>query len=125
MQPKRLLKTRSKICLNSSHSYNNTWITSYIGDSEKFFEAYNPALDYNNFQIAESDVGIQRAVLSQYFQAKGHGAEFINEMLEDYQDTGKLHGKAEAARVYSDGEVKNMSVRTCWNNSKRCTQTRS
>ena len=69
------------------------------GDSEKFFEAYNPALDYNNFQIAESDVGIQRAVLSQYFQAKGHGAEFINEMLEDYQDTGKLHGKAEAARV--------------------------
>jgi len=68
------------------------------GDSEKFFEAYNPSLDYGNFQINEKDVGIQKAVLSQYFQAKGHGNEFISELLEDYEDSGKLHGKAEAAR---------------------------
>lgn len=69
------------------------------GDSEKFFEAYNPSLDYNNFQINESDTGVQAAVLSQYFQAKGHEQEFIQEMIEDYHDSGKLYSKAEAARV--------------------------
>lgn len=68
------------------------------GDSEKFFEAYNPNLDYNSFQINESDTGVQAAVLSQYFQAKGHEPEFIQELLEDYQDSGKLYSKAEAAR---------------------------
>tara|TARA_Y100000996_G_scaffold303725_1_gene241010 strand:+ start:8694 stop:9824 length:1131 start_codon:yes stop_codon:yes gene_type:complete len=68
------------------------------GDSEKFFEAYNPSLDYNNFQLNESDTGVQAAVLSQYFQAKGHEQEFIQEMIEDYHDSGKLYAKAEAAR---------------------------
>jgi len=68
------------------------------GDSEKFFEAYNPNLDYNNFQINEGDHGVQKAVLSQYFQAKGHEPEFIQELLEDYQDNGKLYSKSEAAR---------------------------
>jgi hypothetical protein len=68
------------------------------GDSEKFFEAYNPNLDYNNFQINEGDHGVQKAVLSQYFQAKGHEPEFIQELLEDYQDSGKLYAKSESAR---------------------------
>jgi hypothetical protein len=68
------------------------------GESEKFFEAYNPKLDYNNFTINKTDSGVQAAVLSQYFQAKGHEPEFIQELLEDYSDSGKLYDKAEAAR---------------------------
>ena len=68
------------------------------GDSSKFFEAYNPNTDYNNFQLGEKDLGTQRAVLSQYFQLKGHENEFIQEMLDTYEDSGKLYNKANAAK---------------------------
>ncbi len=68
------------------------------GDSGKFFEAHNPNTDYNNFQITEKDIGTQRAILGQYFQLKGHDNEFIQEMLDDYEDSGKLYGKAGAAK---------------------------
>ena len=68
------------------------------GDSGKFFEAYNPNTDYNNFNINESDVGLQRGILTQYFQLKGHDNAFIEEMLDDYADAGKLYSKAEAAK---------------------------
>ena len=68
------------------------------GDSDKFFEAHNPKTDYNNFQLTEKDLGSQRAILNQYFQLKGHDNEFIQEMLDDYEDSGKLYGKANAAK---------------------------
>jgi hypothetical protein len=68
------------------------------GDSKKFFEAYNPNTDYNNFKISEKDVNSQRAVLAQYLQLKGHDNNFIQEMLEDYEDSGKLYNKATQAQ---------------------------
>ena len=68
------------------------------GESDKFFEAYNPKTDFNNFELSEKDLGTQRAVLAQYFQLKGHDNEFIQEMLDDYEDSGKLYGKANAAK---------------------------
>ena len=68
------------------------------GDSNKFFEAYNPNTDFNNFQLSEKDLGMQRAVLAQYFELKGHDNDFIQEMLDDYEDSGKLYGKANAAK---------------------------
>jgi hypothetical protein len=68
------------------------------GDSKKFFEAYNPNTDYNNFKISEKDVNSQRAVLAQYLQLKGHDNDFIQEMLEDYEDSGKLYSKAAQAQ---------------------------
>tara|TARA_R110000751_G_scaffold47523_2_gene106368 strand:- start:489 stop:1586 length:1098 start_codon:yes stop_codon:yes gene_type:complete len=68
------------------------------GDSDKFFEAHNPTTDYNNFNLTEKDLGSQRAILNQYFQLKGHDNEFIQEMLDDYEDSGKLYGKANAAK---------------------------
>ena len=68
------------------------------GESEKFFEAYNPKTDYNNIEIAENDLGMQKAVLAQYLQLKGHEQEFIQEMLEDFEDSGKLYGKATQAK---------------------------
>jgi hypothetical protein len=69
------------------------------GDSKKFFEAYNPNTDYNNFKISEKDVNSQRAVLAQYLQLKGHDNDFIQEMLEDYEDSGKLYSKATQAQT--------------------------
>jgi len=68
------------------------------GESQKFMTAYDPNLDYNTMEIAEDDSRSQKAILSDYFTQKGHDGDFIKEMLEDYEDAGKLHTKAEAAR---------------------------
>jgi len=68
------------------------------GQSQNFMQAYDPNLDYNQIEISEDDTRSQKAVLSDYFSTKGHDKEFIKEMLEDYEDSGKLHNKAEAAR---------------------------
>ena len=68
------------------------------GQSQDFMQAHDPNLDYNAFTLAEDDTRSQKAILSDYFRVKGHDNDFINEMLEDYEDSGKLHNKAEAAR---------------------------
>tara|TARA_R100000951_G_scaffold51251_1_gene43250 strand:- start:638 stop:1717 length:1080 start_codon:yes stop_codon:yes gene_type:complete len=68
------------------------------GESQKFMTAYDPSLDYNTMEISEDDSRSQKAILSDYFHQKGHDQNFIKEMLEDYEDSGKLHNKAEAAR---------------------------
>jgi hypothetical protein len=69
------------------------------GESGKFFEAYNPNTDYNNFELQENDYASQQTILAQYFQLKGHDQEFIKEMIEDYSESGKLYGKANAAKA--------------------------
>lgn len=61
-------------------------------------QAYDPNMDYNTLRISEGDVSSQKAILGDYLAIKGHDGEFINEMLEDYEDTGKLYNKSEAAR---------------------------
>jgi len=68
------------------------------GQSQNFMQAHDPNLDYNAFTLTEDDTRSQKAILSDYFRVKGHDNDFINEMLEDYEDSGKLHNKAEAAR---------------------------
>ena len=68
------------------------------GESQKFMTAYDPNLDYNEMKLSEDDSRSQKAILSDYFYQKGHDESFIKEMLEDYEDSGKLHNKAEAAR---------------------------
>jgi len=68
------------------------------GESEQFFEAYNPSADYGNFSLTENDTMSQKVILQQYFQMKGHDDQFINEMLEDYEDSGKLYSKANIAK---------------------------
>jgi|TARA_R110000744_G_scaffold2647_2_gene10591 hypothetical protein len=68
------------------------------GDSQNFMNAYDPNADYNKLTIDQSDTRSQKAILGDYLSTKGHDKEFINEMLEDFEDTGKLYSKAEAAR---------------------------
>ena len=68
------------------------------GQSQDFMQAYDPNMDYNTLRISEGDVSSQKAILGDYLAIKGHDGEFINEMLEDYEDTGKLYNKSEAAR---------------------------
>ncbi len=68
------------------------------GDSEKFFQAYNPNLDYSQYEIDKGDIRTQKAFVSEYFKTKGHDEEFIKDMLEDYEDSGKLYDKATIAQ---------------------------
>jgi hypothetical protein len=68
------------------------------GESTEFMKAYDPQLDYNQIELVEDDTRSQKGVLADYFATKGHDNEFINELLTDYEDTGKLYQKAEAAR---------------------------
>ena len=42
---------------------------------------------------------MQRVVLRNYFKAKGHEDAMVNELLEDYEDSGKLFAKAELAKT--------------------------
>ena len=69
------------------------------GESRDFMQAYDPQLDYNQVSFDEDDTRSQKAILSDYFVTKGHDQNFINELLTDYEDTGKLYQKAESARV--------------------------
>ena len=68
------------------------------GESQNFMQTYDPNLDYNKFELAQDDIRSQKAILSDYFAQKGHDKSFVKEMLEDYEDAGKLHTKAERAR---------------------------
>ena len=68
------------------------------GQSQEFMQAYDPNMDYNTLKISESDINSQKAILGDYLAIKGHDNDFISEMLEDYEDSGKLFNKSESAR---------------------------
>ena len=68
------------------------------GDSKQFMETFGSSNDYTDLRISKDDVGMQKTVLGEYFHAKGHDKEFIDEILEDYEDSGKLFDKASRAK---------------------------
>jgi len=68
------------------------------GKSNQFMAAHDPRADYAEFQLNENDVASQKVILANYFELKGHDKEFTNELLEDYEDSGKLFNKAAAAK---------------------------
>ena len=67
------------------------------GDSQQFMTTNDPRQDYSKMKIKETDTMSQKSVLSEYFRIKGHDKEFIDELLEDYEDSGKLQTKADSA----------------------------
>jgi hypothetical protein len=68
------------------------------GESQNFMEAYDPNLDYSSINIEKDDFRSQKAILGDYLELRGHDNDFIEEMLNDFEDTGKLYQKAEAAK---------------------------
>ncbi len=64
------------------------------GDAQEFYAANNPGSDYSRIQLAEQDTTLQRAMLGEYYKAMGHQDEFIMEMLNDFEEGGKLYNKA-------------------------------
>lgn len=69
------------------------------GESEDFMRANDPQSDYGKLELTEKDIPMQRVVLRNYFKAKGHEDAMVNELLEDYEDSGKLFAKAELAKT--------------------------
>lgn len=70
------------------------------GSSEEYMRTFNPGADYNNIQMSEGDVTLQRAMLGEYMQHMGHDNEFIMDMLDDYEKSGKLYDKASLAQEH-------------------------
>ena len=68
------------------------------GQSDRFMEAYNPQTDFAAIEVDENNVNTQRALLGQYFMAKGHDQEFIEEMLDTMESNGKLYDKSLRAK---------------------------
>tara|TARA_R100001594_G_scaffold62493_1_gene96833 strand:- start:67 stop:1173 length:1107 start_codon:yes stop_codon:yes gene_type:complete len=68
------------------------------GESQEFMKAYDPNMDYNQITIEEDDFRSQKGILNDYFTLKGHDQDFIQELLTDYEESGKLYNKSEAAR---------------------------
>jgi len=68
------------------------------GESNTFLEANHKEGDYDLLEIREDDINTQRNVLGNYLHLKGHDKDFINELLEDYEDNGKLLNKATLAK---------------------------
>ena len=68
------------------------------GKSREFFQRQGQQIDYNSIQVKERDVDMQRAILAQFLQTKGHDTEFIQDTIDTYEDSGKLYNNAEKAK---------------------------
>tara|TARA_R100000152_G_C6778479_1_gene209203 strand:+ start:554 stop:1699 length:1146 start_codon:yes stop_codon:yes gene_type:complete len=68
------------------------------GQSQEFMTKFDPRQDYEKIKIDEKDTAIQKMLVGNYFKMKGHDEAFIKDLLEDYEDAGKLQGKAELAQ---------------------------
>lgn len=77
------------------------------GDPDKFFQTYNPTLDYGQVEIEKDDTRTQKGFLTEYLKEKGHDDEFIKDMIEDYEDSGKLYDRAlNAQKHLAAGQAK-------------------
>lgn len=70
------------------------------GDSRAFFQSQGQQVDYSAIEVNEEDVNMQRAVLAQYLQTKGHDTEFIQDTIETYEASGRLYNNAEKAKQH-------------------------
>jgi hypothetical protein len=77
------------------------------GDPDKFFQTYNPSLDYGQIEIDRDDARTQKGFLTEYLREKGHDDDFIKDMIEDYEDSGKLYDRAlNAQKHLAAGQAK-------------------
>lgn len=70
------------------------------GDSREFFQRQGQQVDYNSIEVKEDDVSMQRAVLAQFLQTKGHDTEFIQDTIDTYEDSGRLFSNAQKAKQH-------------------------
>lgn len=68
------------------------------GRSGDFYNQGNRLNSVSNINLSEDNVNMQRAVLVEYFRAKGHEDSFIQEMIDDYSTADKLYDKSVKAQ---------------------------
>ena len=68
------------------------------GDSREFFQKQGQQIDFNALEVRDDDVNMQRAVLAQFLQTKGHDTEFIQDTIDTYEDSGRLLANAKRAK---------------------------
>lgn len=68
------------------------------GDPEKFFDAYNPRTSFENIELEQEDSRTQKYMITEFLRTKGHDDEFIKDMINDYEDSGKLYDRAKVAQ---------------------------
>jgi len=68
------------------------------GDPERFFEAYNPRTSFEYIELEQEDSRTQKYMISEFLKSKGHDDEFIKDMINDYEDSGKLYDRAKVAQ---------------------------
>jgi hypothetical protein len=77
------------------------------GDPDKFFQTYNPSMDYGQVEIDRDDARTQKGFLTEYLREKGHDDDFIKDMIDDYEDSGKLYDRAlNAQKHLAAGQAK-------------------
>lgn len=77
------------------------------GDPDKFFQTYNPSMDYGQIEMDKDDTRTQKGFLTEYLREKGHDDDFIKDMIEDYEDSGKLYDRAlNAQKHLAAGQAK-------------------
>jgi hypothetical protein len=68
------------------------------GNSREFFQRQGQQIDFNALEVRDDDVNMQRAVLAQFLQTKGHDTEFIQDTIDTYEDSGRLLANAKRAK---------------------------
>jgi hypothetical protein len=70
------------------------------GESREFFQKQGQQIDFNSLEVRDDDVNMQRAILAQFLQTKGHDTEFIQDTIDTYEDSGKLLANAQRAKSH-------------------------
>jgi len=68
------------------------------GKVSNFMEVYSTP-DFSDMNIKGNNIGNQKAVLAEFFKLRGDNQEDIAEMLEDYENLGKLEKQADKAQA--------------------------
>jgi len=70
------------------------------GESREFFQKQGQQIDFNALEVRDEDVNMQRAILAQFLQTKGHDTEFIQDTIDTYEDSGRLLANAQRAKTH-------------------------
>tara|TARA_R110002167_G_C12703248_1_gene653935 strand:- start:7436 stop:8554 length:1119 start_codon:yes stop_codon:yes gene_type:complete len=91
------------------------------GKSQDFMSSRDPRQDFAAMDLKEDDEATQRVLLGNYFKKKGHDDEFITDLINDYDESGKMYSKAKLAKE-SLSKIQEVERRELMENQKQVAQ---
>lgn len=64
------------------------------GNPEEFFDTYFPSVDFNQIEVNDDDVDLQKDLVAESLKLQGFDDEEIAEQVEDYETSGLLDKQA-------------------------------